>query len=539
MAKPKSKPQRSFFDADSFSHLLDPKADGVYLTIKNVIAPLIRDEDYADMYSHLGRRPVSPRTLVLTMLLQFLENLSDRRAAKNVRFRLDWKMVIGLAVNDPGFHFSDLGEFRDRLEKHNKERAAFDVLLKKLKELGLIRKHQKQRLDATHVLGHLRKLSRLECLAESIRLTLKRLADLLEDADFERLAPVDIRKLYTDELTTQNMDQQAVRRSLRSAGGHALTLLERVAGHSKSSELSMLEQVKTLRRVFEQYFEVTPEGAPVVKEKLPKGEGKDRIVTPHEVEARWSEKRGKEWVGYKLQVTETADRPTEGPDGTVQPAVNFITDIAVTNAAEADIQYTQEAIDRQGRRGLVPEEFMVDQAYVSGAHIIEAARKGVLLVGPAAAPNPGGIEMPQELFSIDVSGEEAVCPQGEKSVYWKKDRKGAIQVRFSAKACNECSIKTKCTKNKRGRTLTLAPEYECLQARREWMKTDDFKERMKARNGIEGTISEMCRAHGARYARYRGKKPLGIQEFFSGFSVNAKRLTRAILEGLCPELAFS
>ncbi|MCK5733581.1 MAG: hypothetical protein KAI38_05305, partial [Candidatus Latescibacteria bacterium] len=134
---------------------------------------------------------------------------------------MDWKMVIGLAVNDPGFHFSDLGEFRDRLEKHNKERAAFDVLLKKLKELGLIRKHQKQRLDATHVLGHLRKLSRLECLAESIRLTLKRLADLLEDADFERLAPVDIRKLYTDELTTQNMDQQAVRRSLRSAGGHA------------------------------------------------------------------------------------------------------------------------------------------------------------------------------------------------------------------------------------------------------------------------------------------------------------------------------
>ena len=71
------------------------------------------------------------------------------------------------------------------------------------------------------------------------------------------------------------------------------------------------------------------------------------------------------------------------------------------------------------------------------------------------------------------------------------------------------------------------------------MKTDDFKERMKARNGIEGTISELSRAHGARYARYRGKKPIGTQGFFSGLSVNAKRLTKAILEGLCPELAFS
>ena len=75
MAKPKSKPQRSFFDADLFSDLLDPKTDGVYLTMQHVIAPLIKDEDYAEMYSHLGRRPVSPRTLVLAMLLQFLDAL--------------------------------------------------------------------------------------------------------------------------------------------------------------------------------------------------------------------------------------------------------------------------------------------------------------------------------------------------------------------------------------------------------------------------------------------------------------------------------
>jgi len=161
MAKPKSNPQCSFFDADSFSHLLDPKADAVYLTIKHVIAPLIKDEDYADMYSHLGRRPVSPRTLVLTILLQFLENLSDRRAARSVRLSLAWKIAIGLALDDPGFHFSDLSEFRDRLEKNNKQRAAFDALLEKLEELGLIRKRQKQRLDATHIFGHLRKLTLL------------------------------------------------------------------------------------------------------------------------------------------------------------------------------------------------------------------------------------------------------------------------------------------------------------------------------------------------------------------------------------------
>ena len=70
------------------------------------------------------------------------------------------------------------------------------------------------------------------------------------------------------------------------------------------------------------------------------------------------------------------------------------------------------------------------------------------------------------------------------------------------------------------------------------MKTEDFKEQMKARNGIEGTISELCRGHGARRARYRGKKRLRTQGLFSALAVNVKRLARAIEGGLCPELAF-
>ena len=33
-------------------------------------------------------------------------------------------------------------------------------------------------------------------------------------------------------------------------------------------------------------------------------DGKERIQTPYDVEARWSEKHGAGWTGYKLQVTE-------------------------------------------------------------------------------------------------------------------------------------------------------------------------------------------------------------------------------------------
>ena len=47
--------------------------------------------------------------------MQFRENLADRQAAEAVRARIDWKYLLGLDLTDPGFDFSVLSEFRDRL----------------------------------------------------------------------------------------------------------------------------------------------------------------------------------------------------------------------------------------------------------------------------------------------------------------------------------------------------------------------------------------------------------------------------------------
>jgi transposase len=47
--------------------------------------------------------------------MQFAESLSDRQAAEAVRARIDWKYALSLPLNDSGFHYSVLSEFRDRL----------------------------------------------------------------------------------------------------------------------------------------------------------------------------------------------------------------------------------------------------------------------------------------------------------------------------------------------------------------------------------------------------------------------------------------
>ena len=47
--------------------------------------------------------------------MQYMENYSDRQAAKAVRARVDWKYASALPFSDAGFDSSVLSEFRRRL----------------------------------------------------------------------------------------------------------------------------------------------------------------------------------------------------------------------------------------------------------------------------------------------------------------------------------------------------------------------------------------------------------------------------------------
>jgi transposase len=71
-------------------------------------------------------------------LLQFAENLSDRRAADAVRGRIDWKYLLGLEPTDPGFDASVLSEFRGRLVAGGAEEQLLDTLLALCRDLKLL-----------------------------------------------------------------------------------------------------------------------------------------------------------------------------------------------------------------------------------------------------------------------------------------------------------------------------------------------------------------------------------------------------------------
>ena len=77
--------------------------------------------------------------------MQFLENLSDRQTADAVRGRIDWKYALSLELEDDGFDFSVLSEFRDRLLEGGRSQQILDKMLAKFGELGLIKSRGKAR----------------------------------------------------------------------------------------------------------------------------------------------------------------------------------------------------------------------------------------------------------------------------------------------------------------------------------------------------------------------------------------------------------
>ena len=135
-----------------------------------------QDEAFRATYGTRGAPGISPAQLAMVTVLQFTGNLTDRQAADAVRGRLDWKYCLGLELDDEGFDFSVLSEFRSRLVEGGMETALLEALLARLGELGLVGAGMRQRTDSTHVLGRIRDLNRLELAGETVRAALEALA---------------------------------------------------------------------------------------------------------------------------------------------------------------------------------------------------------------------------------------------------------------------------------------------------------------------------------------------------------------------------
>jgi hypothetical protein len=366
---------------------------------------------------------------------------------------------------------------------------------------------------------------------------------------------------------------ETLARKLVEAGTDAWKLLEWLCSPDHD-ELNSKPQVLLLKRVFQEQFEMVPQRIMIPRQEpgaadssgsptepiaasdpnaistSPPSElrpsasieirlkDKDQVETtcvrnPHDPEATYSVKgqgqQKREHVGYKVQVAETVCEAILAPQ---EPTRNFIVGIVTHLAHEHDEIGAIKMELEQAQMGLdKPSVLYVDASYVSAQKLARAQAEGREIIGPALpGPQKDG-RFTAAQFRVNVEQRQAVCPAGKLNTQCSRlveASTGNVNYRFEfSTQCQGCVLRDRCLgQGQRHRTLLVGEYYTSLQTRRQEQQTATFKQRMKHRNGIEGTQSELVRAHGLRRARYRGLANARLQSYFAAAACNAKRWVR-------------
>ena len=189
------------------------------------------------------------------------------------------------------------------------------------------------------MLGRLRSLNRLELAGESIRAALEALA-AAAPAWLAGVIDQEWAGVYGSRIDNLHLPASDTKRAALalSYGRDGYRLLEAVYAPGAPAWLAELPAVETLRRIWvQQYYRVIDgAGEQVIRREateqgLPPG--RSRLVSPYDLDARYSEKRGTGWTGYKAHLTETCSTSGEDDPDTGRPAApNLITHVATTAA---------------------------------------------------------------------------------------------------------------------------------------------------------------------------------------------------------------
>ncbi len=632
MSLPDFSAQSELFSTAGLSASLFPQTDR-YRLFGQVVYPRLtaRRAALEQCYcAENGRTAIEPVLMLGVSILQELDGIPDRQAVEMLHYHAGWNFALNRQLGDPVFHPTSLVNFRNRLAEHEQSALGFTMILDALQEAGLVSRQSRQRLDSTQMFGRVARMSRLDCVRESLRLALQALAPLV-GAESRPLFWVRLWERYVESQTDYRAGSETLARKLAEAGTDAWQWLQWLRQEAHAKWLAQ-PQAQLLARVFAEQFEVragepaplgqektavvasrTPadaglaEGpqvpattvpsepkpeqsrlaahqaappaaaaepavtvaAPVVPgtppapaaaqvataETRPPGQNQtpeptvapgtviqpkdkkelvsERVQNPHEPEATYAAKgqgeKKKEHVGYKVQVAETVCEVSLAPG---EPTRNFITGMVTHPAYESDEAGAVKMEQEQAQMGLdKPPVQYVDGAYVSAQKLAQAQAEGRELMGPAqSSPRKVG-QFTAEDFHVRVEDRQATCPAGKTSTQCSRLEEAAtakVSYRFEwSTQCHDCPLRASCLgKDQRHRTLVVGEHHTVLQARRTEQQTHAFKQRMKHRNAIEGTQSELVRAHGLRQARYRGLGKTKLQNYFIGAACNVKRWLR-------------
>ena len=454
---------------------------------------LFPDEMFEDLFPSGRGRPSIPADVVASvMVLQALEGLSDRDAARALRDRISWKVACGLALDDEGFDFSVLTYWRTRLRTSEHPERIFDAVRSVIDATGVLKGKTRRALDSTllddavatqdtvtQLIAAIRRVRRVVPGAKDVVLVAHDYESqgkplIAWDDPVAKAALVD--GLVDDALQPPRPPSRAITEDAEATP--ALGLLALVAG---------------------QDVEQGDDGTWQIAQKV----APDRVISTVDPEARHMHKSRSEYRdGYKAHLA-------------IEPETGLVTAAALTPANAPD--------GRTGVELLADEEpglqVLGDGAYGSGETLAALGKANTAgRSSPGRCPPPSLVDSREMTSSLTTHAGTVTCPAGHIVSITPK-RSAAFGVR-----CQRCPLRDRCTKAKDGRTLHLHPhDDELVESRRAWREGDFAEDYRRWRPMVERSIAWLV-ANDNRRVRFRGveRNQLGLSLRIA--AINLRRL---------------
>jgi len=535
--------------------------DSFYARLAAVRDLLVDDELYRPLYkdSSKGRPSIPPSLVVLTMLLQYYDDCSDREAEARVRFDLRWKHALGLDLTDAGFDATVLCVFRRKLLERGLEHALFDRLVQAARDAGLLTKDAEQLVDSSHILGAAGMRDTYALIRGGIRKLLRALG--YTAARRERLGErlgwyLDPEAPEKPELDWSDPDARAAHlRELVADAEAALALVP-----TDERRPAVVEAAALLAKIVADDIETGPPPGPKRRGRPPKrqapptdpspadeirpadpgprlrrGVAADRVLSVVDPEMRWGHKSSTQrWAGYKVHLFE-------------EPTSELITHVEIRPASEYDATPVVAMVERQEQHvGLKPKRLLSDGAYGTGDARADLRDREIEVVAKLR-PITDRAHLGKDEFTIDLmangGGGSVTCPEGITTTDRRmaRDAKGrpVPLFRFPRQVCAVCQQRDRClggpsgrvarpVREPPGRQVQLHFHEDVLLAARAQQKTPEqrraLRDRLRPRAKVERKIAELLRRHGVRRGRYRGQRKTDLQAVIGATMVNTKRL---------------
>jgi IS5 family transposase len=485
-------PNRELLDAAALCRQLVP--DGtVEAFLADYRQELFPDELFADLFAWGRGRPSVPAEVIATvMVLQALEGLSDRDAARALGDRISWKVACGLALDDPGFHHTVLTYWRNRLRASDRPERIFDAVREVVEATGVLKGRTHRALDSTLLDDAVATQDTVTQLISAIRRVRRQIPAAapvtLCAHDYDQGAKPVI--AWDDSVARQHLVNALVT--------DAVALLEATSRTELTSEQD--DAVGLLALVAGQDVEPDKaEGTWRIAERVVA----DRVISTVDPEARHMHKSQSTYRdGYKAHLA-------------VEPDTGLITAAALTPANAADGPTGIALLEGEGP-GL---EVLADSASGSGetrAALADRQHRAFIKPIPLRPAVPSGFTIDD--FTIDTTAGTVTCPQGHSVPV---SRRG--NANFGPR-CRGCPLRDRCTTANNGHHITVHPQHDAMAAARRHAETNEFKAHYRRhRPMVERSIAWLV-ADGHRRVRYRGvaRNQLGLSLRVA--AINLRRL---------------